>query len=368
MNKKLLTIKLFFTVLIVIIKPYEFKPKNMNNEKPESSNVVTRWIKAHKTKATALLFISFFFILIFIWGAITFLQDAMVGSSESLAPGAYGGSGGYISDSYVDSVSRAPSAPPQTEAGFDFDEVEPDPIEDIPGIKIIEGRAEVKSKDAQNDEQVLRALTEDFNGYVGAGGRRETVTAITVDLTLRIPSDDFDEFFKQMREAMELKSFSIRDYRIDIERRETELDTVRQAITEYDRLIELTREMELDDRLINRIKQLTDEKIRYQRQENNLVSSLQDSRHKSKYATLSVAITEKQTISVWPEDLGDTFRNSMQQSLNKVTNALTSALGDLMLILTTVVVWILYVLTAVLPLWITYRLLRRAYIGLYRKK
>lgn len=329
--------------------------EHQHEDYPTPYRKAVDWIKEHKAPAALLVII---IPLLLIVGAVAVdlikSELGIKGSSYSREPGMW-----------LDDTSME-GAPPTARSGQTTQTPNsPTTPDDVPGIKVIEASAKIDSQNAKDDEKTVKGIVERYSGYVERSELIERIRSIDVRMTVRVPSNSFEQFFYDLRESTEIEGFHISDYRIELERRETQLETIRETIAMYNDMIEETREMEIGNERISLTKTLTDAKMDLVRKENDVVDSLQQSRRMSDYSTVRINIEESVSPKIWPENMGERFRENLQKSFNSIAYSVTSAIGNILNILITVIIWILYILVAVIPVWITYRILRRTYSKLY---
>ena len=321
------------------------------------------WIKEHKIKF--ILFVIGITVLIFV-------LFVLIINSLSQPLGIADGGGTLSSNnhslkdalsfpsssrSFEESADVSQSPPPQS----------PEPI-DIPGIKVIEANLEIKTEDVKTEEEKVIDVLKKHNGYAESSNLRESPRNIVLSMTLRVPADKFDDFFQELRKVTEPDTFNVKDFRIDIDKRITELDTVRDTIREYDLMLELLKDMPVNDERIRHTQNLTNHKISLRHRENNLMDSIQQSRRLSEYSTIRLTMEQKITPKIWPEDLKIQFLEDIKRSIANISMDVTSFVGNALMLMINVILWILYILIFTVPIWIAFRILRKIYIYLYRKE
>ncbi len=337
------------------------KLKNMKEKTQKNFDLfqsIIRLIKKHKIKSSIIIILGLLIIVtIFLYVGLN-LIGGMKTSYDSMAPLSQ-------PSTQPDSTRSAPESISETDEISQPDETLED---EIPGIKIIEAGADIETDDAVKKEKKITDITKQHNGYSEQSRFSESRNLIRIDMTLRIPANNFEGFFNELRESSEIENFNVRDYRIDIERRETRLSTIRETIEMYDEMIEETKQMEMNTERIDLTKRLTDEKMRLVRQENDLLDSLGQSKRRSDYSTINLTIRQDISPKIWPEDIGKRFRENLQDSFDKIADSVTKAVGNILNIFVTAILWIVYVIVVILPIWIAYRLLKRSYIFFYQDR
>ncbi len=314
-------------------------------ENKKTQSKILKWIKNHKI-ATAISLIAILVILpsialflVYISNNLMRVSDDFIGKEMSYEAG--------MPDSYRGEASREAYDTGRT---------------DIPGIQVITSNITIESDKAVKEEVEIKKLTEEYNGYVEESSLSESITLIRVNMKLRVPSEDFEEFFEELRSSTEVESFSVRDYRIDIEQRETDLDTIQKAIAMYSEMLEEIRSMPIERETIEVMSEIINREVNLKRQENHLITSLQESRRQSEYSTVWVTIEEKVSPKIWPEDLGENFRENLQKSFQSIGNSITSVIGNSLALFVKAVEWVLYVIIIVIPFWILAVIIKKIYI------
>ncbi|MGM0629259.1 MAG: DUF4349 domain-containing protein [Patescibacteria group bacterium] len=334
----------------------------MKKHNPPVYQRIVGWLKSHKKLSVLLSVIGAILILILGWLFLNLLSVQLGTSDSTQSPETSYDSLGASENDYSESYNKTQTSSGGASSGAEVD------TEEIPGIKIIEAYANIETNNATEKEEKITSLSKSYDGYLEQSQLSETKSSVRVRMTLRVPADNFEEFFKKLRDSSEVENFNVKDYRIDIERRETQLSTTRETIKMYDEMIEETRQMGMNDDRINLTKRLTDQKMQLVKQENDLIDSISQSKRKSNYSTISLTIKQDIIPRVWPEDITKDFRKNLHDSFEDIAEMITSAFGNMLALFTTVIIWILYVIVAVLPVWIAYRLLRRSYTFFYRNK
>ncbi|MCF7845288.1 MAG: DUF4349 domain-containing protein [Candidatus Pacebacteria bacterium] len=227
------------------------------------------------------------------------------------------------------------------------------------GIRVVDSSVAVDADDAREEEKRIKQITENYDGYVEESSLSESISLVRIDMKLRVPLDDFHEFFEELKNQTEVEGFSVRDYRIDIERRETDLDTIQKAIEMYSDMLEEVKTMPIERETIEAMVQIVNQEVELRRQENYLVSSLQESRHQSEYSTIRVTVREKVSPKIWPEDLGQDFRENLHNSFQSIGRSITSIIGNSIMVFVKALEWIIYITIVIISLWIFATLLRK---------
>jgi hypothetical protein len=220
------------------------------------------------------------------------------------------------------------------------------------GIRVVDSNITIESEEAREEESKIKQIAESYDGYVEESSLSESTSFVRIDMKLRVPLDDFETFFEELKNSTEVEGFNVRDYRIDVERRETDLDTVQKAIAMYSEMLENIKTMPLERETVEVMSEIVSKEIDLRQQENYLMSSLQESRRQSEYSTVRVAIIEKVSPKIWPEDLGDDFRENIHKSFNSVGKSVTSIVGNSLMVFVKAIEWIVYITIVIVSFWI----------------
>lgn len=232
---------------------------------------------------------------------------------------------------------------------------------DIPGVEITEGRLTVDSESATSDEETVRSITEDYNGYIEEGNQTESPTRLQIRLTTRVPSADFANYLAELRNQLDVDDYNIRNYRIEIEEQTTELDIIRGTHTMYEEMKAELSALPVDTERIDLTMDITERQLDLKQRENRLSQQVDRVARRGEMATLRVTLSERRSAEVWPEDLGNDFRDQLRQAIDEVVDTAIAIVTTSMVVLMTAIQWVIYLLIVLAVLWLAFRLLRRLY-------
>lgn len=232
---------------------------------------------------------------------------------------------------------------------------------DIPGVEITEGRLTVDSESAVDDEETVRSVTESYGGYIEEGNQSESPTRLQIRLTTRVPSADFADYLQELRDQLEVDDYNIRNYRIEIEEQTTELDIIRGTHTMYEEMKEELQAMPVDAERINLTMDITERQLDLKERENRLAQRVDRVTRRGDMATLHVTLKERLSAEVWPEDLGNDFRDQLREAIDEVVQVAIAIVTTSLVVFMTAIQWAVYLLITLLVLWFVFRLLRRLY-------
>ncbi len=306
------------------------------------------WVMANKVLSVILAFFSI--LLIF------FLFT--IGSSVY-----YGYGGGFISSPYdgyhyESSYDYSPSpmaiSSPLADSGLGsfVSRSSPSysPMQKTTELEIREGRVSVKSEKAEDDLEKLAEFTTTKNGYIESSSKRDTRTSLIISAQARIPSSNFEDYIDGIKEMFEIDSFELFDYRIDVQRQIDELEVVMLAMEDYNNLREETLKTESGEERIKILSSIVSEMQELARRQRELERDLGGSQRKSELSTVSFTFVENVKITLWPENLGNRFRERLNWAIDTVITTAMFLLANMVVLFVKVIEYIVYFLVILLPI------------------
>ena len=325
------------------------------------------WMSRHKPATVILVIVLVVLIALTALGVMSWMSTTLsTRDTAEMKPLSY-------DDAAPEEAAISPSGPREVverdvamETDRPLDADEGVDTEDIPGVEIKEAGLRAESEQAASDEELVRDITERYNGYIEKSDKSEDERRIRISMIARVPSGSFEEFLLELREELELEEYNISDYRIETEARESELEIIREMQEALQEIRQETREMEIGEERIRLLEDIVERQKRYRQQEENILQQLDKVRYRGKMATVNVVITEDIKASIWPEDLGESFRREVKSMVEEVVSIGINILTSTLVILLSVIQFLIYVLVVIIPIWIVVRLLWRAFNKLYR--
>ncbi len=233
--------------------------------------------------------------------------------------------------------------------------------------QIREGSASIETENADSDYQKIKSNAEGYNGWVETISKNENYKTITLSATLKIPSENFDAYADWLLKNFDVKNSNLKLYRISVERQQDEIEILTKTLNAYDGLFDKAESMELSVEGIELMDKLTQKKLNIMRQMRNYGYSVKNIQEKSNYATLGVTLTQKKDIELMPEDLGRELMTKLRDAVRNITNALLDLVTIPVVIFVNLIVWIVYALVVLIPLFIIYKIGLRIYKWLDKK-
>ena len=233
--------------------------------------------------------------------------------------------------------------------------------------QIREGSVNIETNDVDSDYQKLKQNAEGYGGWVETISKYQDYKNIRLTVTLKIPSDNFDEYADWLIRNFDVKNSNLRMYKVSVERQQDEIDILTKTLNAYDALFDKAASMELSTDSIELMQQLTDKKLYIMRQMRNYGYSVKETQRKSEYATLSVTLTQKKEIELLPEDLGRELMTKLRDAIRNITNALLNLVTVPIVIFINLIVWIIYAFVVIIPLFLVYKFAKKFFKWLNKK-
>ena len=321
--------------------------------KSKSFEKYISWIKKNKA-VSAVLFICIMIIGFFSFGFLAiFSPMASYGVAMEDAD-------------YSRAMTKNLNAPT---AGMEWDMgmAEDSYYQDTDEYQIKEGSATIETKNAESDYNKIKINAEGYGGWTETISKNENYKTITLSTTLKIPSDNFDSYTDWLLKNFDVKNSNLKLYRISVERQQDEIEILTKTLDAYDGLFDKAESMELSVDGIELMDKLTQKKLNMMRQMRNYGYSVKNVQEKSEYSTLRVTLTQKKDIELMPEDLGRELMSKLRNAVSSITNALMDLVTVPVVIFIGLVVWIVYALVILIPLFIVYKIAMRLFKWLNKK-
>lgn len=227
--------------------------------------------------------------------------------------------------------------------------------------KIKKGSASIKSTDAASDYEKVRQKTESLDGWVETMDKSEDYKEISIRTDLKIPSESFDSFADWMMNNLDVESSSLEFYKETVEKEQDEIQILLEALNVYDRLLEKAEAMNVSETSINIVMFITEQKLEVMRLLKLYGYTVEEVKEKAKYASLSITLTQQKKIELMPEDVGREFMTRLRNSISDIVSACMDLVTVPIVIFVNIVVWIIYAIIVLIPLFIAYRILSRIF-------
>jgi hypothetical protein len=303
-------------------------------------------IKKHKIIFLAvfvLLIIVGFISYIFIGGMLS-SRMATTGDGYNYAPG-YAPVTGVSKTSYEQQVEQQTS------------QIVSNPSE----YQIKRGSANVKSTDANSDYEKLKQKAESYNGWVETVNKNEDYRQIFITTNLKIPFDNFDAFSDWLMKNFDVKNANLELYRISVEQQQDEIQILQVALGVYDNFLQRAEALNVSESSIELIMRITERKLDVIKLLRQYGYSVEQVQKQSDYASLSITLTQEKKIELMPEDLGSELRSKLRNSIADITNAGTDLITVPVVIFVRIIIWIIYAIIVLVPIFFAIRILIRLY-------
>jgi len=253
-----------------------------------------------------------------------------------------------------------------TDNSTDIQTSQAEPTE-IPGLEIKQADITAISKQATEDEEKIKRQAEQYSGYVESSRQTERPGLLTISMKARLPASSFDSFVSNLKTELEVEKYNIQDFRLEIKERQTQLDIIELAIERYLRDFNEVSAMPVSEEKFKLSESLIGKLEKYQQRAANIKNDIDNIEHRSKMSEINITLNQDLPVDIWPENIANSFRHEIQKTVETIINIGMSTATFTFVIFLTVAQWILYLLVAIIPVWITFILLRLAYLKIYRQ-
>ena len=232
-------------------------------------------------------------------------------------------------------------------------------------VEVKEGDMEITSQDMESDAETIRGLAESRGGYIERRSKTISDFHNEISMTARLPSagDNFTAFVDRVKEDFEVSSYNVRNFRLSTQREQDEITIINTALSDYDQIREDIKRTETTAEKLELLMQVTDKKLDLQQQKKEYERDLSDIRQRSDYATLRITIKEDKSVEVLPDNLGNRFKQNVQDMIDSVTTILMDIVTHSITIFFQVVKLFIYAFIAIIPIGLALKL----GITLYRR-
>lgn len=314
------------------------------------------WVEEHKAASVGIAVVIVFLGLGVLTVVSMFLGGMNVDSQQQARTGgapyatADGAGGGMFNGLERDlTVSSDSSLPPGDDAGAGA------------FVEVKEARFDIDSDNAVSDADHVRMLADAHEGYVEDSRKHESSLYRTIDMTVRVPDDNFDAFTDSLQTEYEVDSFDVKNHRLSIQRELDELALLNRTLTDYEEMREQIREMNNSEEKINLLMELTEKELQVQEKQRHYEQQLSDKQKRGDESTVRITLRERKNVDVWPENLKNRFMNNIREMLNALTDIALGTVTQAVVLFFTAIQAIIYIIVIAIPLLAAYRLARRFY-------
>lgn len=230
-------------------------------------------------------------------------------------------------------------------------------------LEVQEARIQAESSDVKKEFDRVQRLTESYDGYVETSNYSQNDRELTQEATLRVPSTDFDTVLQKLKSSLDVNSFNVENYRIDVERSLDETSVLSQTLTDLESIKKRINRMDEPGEKIDLLMKYNDKRLDIVRQLRRYQRRLKESQQRSQLATIRLKLVQERPIEVrlWPDDAGRRWKRQLKEFLETGTNVVVETPAMVGIILLKLVQYVLYGITILLPLWLIYKIGRWLY-------
>ena len=311
--------------------------------------IIQDWLKKYKNTIIGIV------IIIFVIGFLASIMLVSLSGSRSRSREAAEFAYQRSLLDYPDSLTLGSSLG----LGFPSDSVMPS--ESTKELEVKEGSIKIESKEAENDFTEIKSMVENYRGYVERSNKSVTNLYIQLDLILRVPSENFAGLVERLKEEFKVEHYSIKNYRIPIGRELDELEILNKSLSDYENIREEINEMRAGKDKIDLLMQLTDKQLGLKERERKYQSLLSSKERQGEYATLNVSLRQRQSPTIWPENVLDQFKDRLRRASDNSFAILRDLIGGSIEIFFRAVQIAVYIFIVGIVLAVFYRLTRRLF-------
>ncbi|MBU4299828.1 MAG: DUF4349 domain-containing protein [Nanoarchaeota archaeon] len=228
-------------------------------------------------------------------------------------------------------------------------------------VEVKEGSMTIDTKNAESDSTAIRSLAESSGGYIEDTRKSDNDYSTNINLRARVPEAKFQSFVDSLKNRYDEKDFTVSFYRVSTQREIDELSIINTAYGNYAEIRNRTMQIKLDENQINLLFKITQNELELKRLERQYTSSLSDKQARSEYATITIALVEKKTVKIMPENIGNQLRMKAKNALSDISNSLMDIFTGSIAVFVSAVKYVIYIILFVIPVIFGYRILMGVY-------
>ncbi len=233
--------------------------------------------------------------------------------------------------------------------------------------QIKRGSSSIKSAKVESDYETIHHKTTSLNGWVESMTKNEDYSRLSITANLKIPFENFDSFADWLMDNFDVKNANLQLYKMSVEKQQDEIEILLEALDVYDRLLERAEKMNVTESNIEIIMKITERRLDVMRLLRQYGYSVEQVEKQAKHASLSIIITQEKKIKLIPENLGQELRTKIRNSIRNIANAGMDLITVPIVLLTKIILWILYAIVVLIPVFITYKVLMKIFKRIGRK-
>lgn len=228
-------------------------------------------------------------------------------------------------------------------------------------VEVQEGSAQINTDYIEQDIEKIRNLGGKYDGWIESSSKSHGELYTTADITVKVKSENFQAFISDMKQNFEVESYSVQNYRLYTERERDELDILNKTMMEYESIRQEVEKMNNNAEKLDLLMQITEKQLQLKEKRNQYENSLSDKQQRGDYATLKIELNEKREIDLVPDDLGQRFRNEVNDMVDNVSNTLISTVTGGVEIFFEAIKYIVYLAIVAVPLSFAWRIGRKVF-------
>ena len=223
--------------------------------------------------------------------------------------------------------------------------------------QIRKGSARIKSEDPDVEYESAKKWAEGASGWVEGISKSDDYSTATITATFRVPSESFDAFIDWILKNYDVKSSNFQLYRQSTERQTDEIAIFNEALNVYTRLMAKVEASGVTDQNLEAIAKITQKKLDVMRLLKQYGYDVTQTERQAAFSAVSLTFAKEKQIKLLPEDTGRTFSMKVRNAITAITNGLMDIVTVPFTVLVLVLKWIVYAITALIPIFIAYRIL-----------
>jgi hypothetical protein len=222
-------------------------------------------------------------------------------------------------------------------------------------VKVKQGSMSIKSKEINSDFDRIKELVADKDGYVEEESRTETESYIYLFSVLRVPLENFDQLAQEIQDFVDVWDYQAHDYRINIQYQVDELAIIEKALADYAKVRQDALQLKASKDQIEVLVSLTEKELDLVSRQKMFQRDLMEKQEMSQKATLTVSLEQEVPVKIWPENLGNRFRENMGQAINSVSMILISIFGNILILVVKILEYLVYLIILLVPALLAWR-------------
>lgn len=234
-------------------------------------------------------------------------------------------------------------------------------------VEVREADFEIKSKNSSKDALKIRSKASSMKGYIERSTQSDGTLYKTIELTVRIPRENFSQFGDYLEENFQVESHDLRNYRLSIEREKTELEILNQTLEDYQEMRNQIKKMNTSEEKIQLLMGLTEKELWVKERQRYYQHQFGEKYERGEYSTFNIDLRERKEVEIWPENIGNQFNEELKEMMDTVTMTLINTVTGGIEIFFKAIEWIIYLAIVLIPLGITYKISKKIYKGYFKK-